>query len=133
MSNYTTQEKQTLIANLIKLAKSDGRMDPREIIFIQTIALKHQVTKFEFDDIISRVDFISDNAPVDENDKLHMFFIILTGMNIDQHADEAEKEFCKRLGNNLRIDATTVNKAIDFMSANASAVVTEEAFLAALQ
>lgn len=132
MSTYTTQEKQTLIANLIKLAKADGRMDPREIIYIQTIALKHQVTKFEFDDIISRVDFISDTAPNDEADKLHMFFVILTGMNIDQHADEAEIEFCKRLGSNLRIDGGTVTKAIDFMGANAGQVVSEEAFLNAL-
>ncbi|MDX2001069.1 MAG: hypothetical protein SFW35_01435 [Chitinophagales bacterium] len=125
-------EKQGIIANLVKLAQVDRQMLPNEVIYIQSIALKLSIPPADFQDILSRVDYLVSSLPSSPEVKQRMFYIVCNGMNIDGQSAQEELEFCKRLGANLYLQNEKVAQVLEMLRQPNQDVMTEAVFIAAL-
>ena len=127
--NLTKSQQKGLIAHMIKLANADGQIDPRELIFVQSIALKMQLSSLDVQDVVSSPDRHLSSAPYQGEEQLPFLFYLLSLMTIDLNVDEGEKKYLRSSAYKLRLDAATVDKAIAFMEANVAHPVSLEAFL----
>lgn len=117
--------KLTQIANLIKLAKADGELDHREVMLIYGIAHKNGVSKFDMDEIIERADTIETNVPADESDKVRYFYQLLVLSTVDSKVDDGEVALLTKIGNELKLDSSKVDKAIQYVLNNETTDLTD--------
>lgn len=127
--NLTKSQQKGLVAHMIKLANADGHIDPRELIFVQSIALKLQLSSLDVQDVVSSPDRHLSSAPYQGDEQLPFLFYLLSLMTIDLNVDEGEKQYLRTSAYKLRLDAATVDKAIAFMEAHVTDPVSLEAFL----
>lgn len=130
--NSSLEERKSLVANLIKLAQADGEVAKGEIIFIQSIALKLQITGDEFDAIMNDLDSVNTVVPTDQKEALRQFYYLLSLMNMDLNADQSEKDFAYKIGTKLRLPSQKVHGIIEWMAGKVNTPVNvtmfEEAF-----
>lgn len=127
--NLTKSQQKGLIAHMIKLANADGQIDPRELIFVQSIALKLQLTAADVQDVVSSPDRHLSSAPYQGEEQLPSLFYLLSLMTIDLNVDDGEKQYLRSSAYKLRLSSTQVDKAVAFMEAHVSAPVSLEVFL----
>lgn len=128
--NLTKSQQKGLIAHLIKLANADGHIDPRELIFVQSIALKMQLSSLDVQDVVASPERHLSSAPYQGDEQLPFLFYLLSLMTIDLKVDEGEKKYLRSSAYKLRLDASTVDKAIAFMEEHVNAPVSLDTFLA---
>lgn len=119
--------KLTQIANLIKLAKIDGKLDHREVMLIYGIAHKNGVNKFEMDEIIERNDSIETTVPRDESERIRYFYQLLVLSSVDFSIDSDEVEMLKRVGGELKLDPAKIDSAIQHAIDNSETDLSDDA------
>lgn len=119
--------KLTQIANLIKLAKSDGELDHREVMVIYGVAQKMGVSKLEMDEIIERADTIETSVPSEESDKIRYFYQLLILATVDSNVDDDEVALLTKIGGELKLDSNKVAKAIHYVVNNETTDLTDGA------
>ena len=117
--------KLTQIANLIKLAKADGELDHREVMLIYGIAHKNGVSKFDMDEIIQRADSIETSVPADDSEKIRYFYQLLILATVDSEVTEDEVALLTKVGGELELDASKVDKAIQYVLNNETTDLTD--------
>lgn len=89
-------EKLSLLAELIKLAKADNEIRDVEFQFLLSIAAQLGVTKDDFKRLFE--ENIEFNPPKLESDRIVQFQRLVLLMNVDLNIDDAEIEYIKSLG-----------------------------------
>ena len=115
-------EKSSQVANLIKMASSDGNVNYFEDMFIKLIVAKLGVTPQEFKYVIDNLDKIPFTAPKPEN-KVFYFWQTLQVMKMDMVADEEEIKFCKEIGLRIGFSVAQVEKMVTYMQGNLRTVI----------
>lgn len=110
--------KLTQLANLIKLAKVDGKLEQEEIMLIYGIAQRNNVSKFELDEIIERVDSIETSAPSEPAEAIRFLYQLMVMAAIDFEVSEGETALLHKVGAELGLEAGKVDKAVDYLVKN---------------
>ena len=106
------------IANLIKLAKSDGKLTHREVMLVYGIAHTAKLSKFELDEVIDHPDRFAGTMPFSEDEKITYFYRLLIMATMDMDVSEEEKELLKAMGAKIGLPADKVEKAIVYADEN---------------
>ncbi len=84
----------SLIAYLVQLAKKDGQVAPTELMFIQSVALKLQVSPADLIDIIRSSDFATLEVPATVQEKVSKLYSFIGLVKADLNIASEEKQFC---------------------------------------
>lgn len=115
MSRFTFEQKQNVLANLIRLSQQ-GTPSPAKLLFIQTVALKMEVTREEMDRIISGLHQTNgQTAAFNEEEKVEQFYMLLSLLSLNGNASSNELSFCREAGINLGLTEAKVQEMLDFM------------------
>lgn len=103
-------EINSLLADLVKLAKSDNEVRENEFQFLLSIASQLGVTKEEFLAIFKS--YIEFNPPKLEFDRIVQLQRLILLMNVDLHVDEKEIELIKDLGIKMGLHPSATNEVL---------------------
>ena len=114
MKAYTFQQKQNILANLIKLSQR-GEPCQGKLLFMQSIALKMQVTREELATIIDSLNN-EERASVkfSAEEQAEQFYMLISLVGLHGQPTAEEKEFCRQAGINLGIAPEKVNEMLRF-------------------
>ena len=115
-------EKSSQVANLIKMASSDGNVNYFEDMFIKIIVAKVGITPQEFKYVIDNLDKIPFRAPKEENNYFY-FWQTLQVMKIFMVADEEEIKLCKEIGLRIGFSNAQVEKMVTYMKGHLRSVI----------
>jgi len=124
MGENEKNERLSLIAELIKLAKSDNTIRDMEFQFLLTIASQMGVTKEEFKDLFEA--YIEFNPPKLEFDRIVQFQRLVLLMNVDLHIDDTEILYIKDLGIRMGLHPSATNEVLKVMNDYPNKVVPPE-------
>jgi uncharacterized tellurite resistance protein B-like protein len=110
--------KLTQLANLIKLAKADGKLEQEEIMLIYGIAERNSVSKFELDEVIERADSIETNAPSDPAEAIRFLYQLMVMAAIDFEVTPGETALLHKVGSELGLESGKVDQAIEYLIKN---------------
>ena len=108
-------EKETHIANMIKLAKLDGVLHPHEAMFIQSLALRMGINPIVFQRIVERPENTPARIPTSEKERFQQICELIILATIDQNGDEEELAFIKQHAVKMGIPDYKVNKLFDYL------------------
>jgi len=110
-------QQKSQIAHLIELAKTDGALDPKEVMLIYGFAQKAGLTKDDMDEIIEG-NFVADGVPESEEEKVSYFYQLLILAIVDGEGDDKEVALLLRMGDLLDLNQERVKDAIDYIVSN---------------
>jgi methylphosphotriester-DNA--protein-cysteine methyltransferase len=106
-------EKLSLLADLVKLAKSDKEFREEEQRFIYAIAMQMGVTPDEFTRIFN--ENIEFTPPKLEVDRILQFQRLILVMSVDGFADKKEQQFVKKLGVKMGLNPLAIQTVLSEM------------------
>ncbi len=107
------KEKHSILAELIKLAKSDGEIREIEFQFLLSLAAQMGVTKDDFKQLFeSYIDF---NPPKLEFERIIQFQRLVLLMNVDLDINESELEYIRNLGMRMGLHPSATNQVLEEM------------------
>lgn len=115
----------TQIANLIKLAHADGKLDPHEQKLIFGIVANSNLSHYEFEDIIAHASEWSTVPPEDENGRIVYFYQLLILATVDREVSDVESKFLQHIGTQLGLRADNVAEAIRHIEQNTETDLSE--------
>ena len=90
--------KSSLLASLIKLAKSDGHVDHHEDMLLKFFAIKMGISGEDFQKIVAQADTIQVVVPNTLDERVEHMYKMLSMMKLDLVAHEEEIKMCHDLG-----------------------------------
>ncbi len=112
--NFSLLEKESLIADLIKLAKSDSTVRDVEFDFLHTLARQIGITTDDFESLFNK--YISYNPPTLEVDRIVQFQRLILLMNVDQESDEKEIAMVRNMGIRMGLNPQATNEVLNVMN-----------------
>ena len=110
----STDEKLSILTELIGFAKSDGQVKDVEYNFLLSIAKQIGVNKETFDKLFN------DPAPnvvlPSESQRIVQFHRLLLLMNVDQVIEDKELEKIHQLGLKMGLNIQAINKTLEIMT-----------------
>lgn len=128
----TKEAKKFHIANLITIAKADGKLTQEEVIFVKSVAIKLGVSSNEFNEVVLNIESVKEEIPVTTDGRLQALYDILTMMSLDMDAHEEEIKICTHLGALIGFTSEQVDTAIKLSVANVNKVITKDQIAAAI-
>ena len=126
------EAKKFHVANLIKIAKADGKLTQEEVIFVKSVAIKMGVNSTDFNQIVLNVESVKEEIPVTAEGRIQALYEILTMMSLDMNAHEEEITICEHLGELIGYTKEQVDKAIKLSVDNVNEVITKEQIAAVI-
>lgn len=109
----STEEKLSVLSDLIYFAKSDGKIKNIEYDFLLGIAIQIGVNKETFDNLFEhpapRVQLQS------ESERIVQFHRLILLMNVDQEVKDEELEKIHQLGLKMGLNIQAVDKTLEIM------------------
>ena len=106
-------EKLSLMADLVKLAKSDKSVREIEFQFLISLAAQMGITKDDFKRLFD--EYIEFNPPKLEADRIVQFQRLILLMNVDLNADQAELDYIKDVGIRMGLHPSATNEVLKRM------------------
>lgn len=122
--------KQSHIANLIKMAEVDGNISPLEVMFIKGLSLRMDVSNEEFNEIIQNRNNIQFNPPATKEEQYQQLAELIILMNVDLIASPNEKDIIFDVGGKMGISTDKIEEIIQYLSENKLTESTLEKFIA---
>lgn len=107
------KEKLSLLAELIKLAKSDNNENIEEFEFLKVIASQLGITKADFEELFHK--YIEFAPPKFEFDRILQFHRLVLLMNIDKNISEEELQFVRDIGIKMGLNPAATEKVLEVM------------------
>lgn len=108
--DHEKSEINSMLADLVKLAKSDDEVRENEFQFLLSIASQLGVTKEEFLEIFRT--YIEFNPPKLEFDRIVQLQRLILLMNVDLHVDDNEINMIKDLGIKMGLHPSATNEVL---------------------
>ncbi len=106
------------IANLLKIAKSDGVYDAEERRFLDNKARKYKVNLREVEDLVDTDTKL--HLPKDKFRKIEYFIDVVLMMAADKEIHENERQQCLRVGKALEFSESKIEEALDAFTSRCS-------------
>ena len=114
-------EKHSLLAELIKLAKADGNIREVEFRFLLSIAAQMGVTKDDFKSLFE--EYIEFNPPKMEAERIIQFQRLILLMNVDLNIDQSELDYIKDLGIRMGLHPSATNRVLEEMHKHPNKII----------
>ncbi len=114
-------EKHSLLAELIKLAKADGTIREIEFQFLLSIAAQMGVTKDDFKSLFE--EYIEFNPPKMEAERIIQFQRLILLMNVDLNIDQSELDYIKDLGIRMGLHPSATNRVLEEMHKHPNKII----------
>ena len=108
------EEKLSLLAELIKLARCDNKLSEQEYLFLWSVAQSLHIDKPEFEKLFNAD--IDLKAPVSEFDRILQFHRLVLLMNIDKISSDKEIRFLKDIAIRLGLNPMATNQVLRTMN-----------------
>jgi uncharacterized tellurite resistance protein B-like protein len=128
MNESEKNERRSLIAELIKMAKADNEIRDMEFQFLLTLSAQMGIDKEEFKTLFEQ--YIEFNPPKLEFERIIQFQRLVLIMNIDAQANEEELEYIKDLGIRMGLHPTATNEVLRIMNDFPNRIVPPEKLIA---
>ncbi len=106
-------EKFSLISELIKMAKVDGKIKLEEYDFLLTLCKILDISKTEFNNLLD--DEKSFQAPGNENERIVQFYRLVLLANIDLDVNIEELNHLKKAGLRLGLNLYAIDTVLEEM------------------
>lgn len=126
MSN--DNEKQSILSQLIKMAKADGKIKEVEFQFLLSLAAQMGVTKEDFKRLFE--EYIDFNPPKLEFDRIVQFQRLILLMNVDLEIDDSEVEYIKHLGIRMGLHPSATDRVLEEMHDYPNKIIPPEQLIA---
>lgn len=113
MNENEKNERLSLLAELIKLAKADDEIREIEFQFLLSIAAQMGVTKEDFKILFEQ--YIEFNPPKLEFERIIQFQRLVLLMNVDLDINETELEYIKDLGMRMGLHPMATSEVLKVM------------------
>ncbi|MGB5981943.1 MAG: hypothetical protein WBG46_07330 [Nonlabens sp.] len=90
---YTTQEKHSLLGQLIKMALIDKKLKQEELAFVTKVSERLEIDKEDLHHMIKSPDNIKLETPRNFTKRIIHFHKLMLMMHIDGHVDKKELQF----------------------------------------
>lgn len=107
-------ETQSMVADLIKMAKSDNELREVEFEFLHTLARQLGVTTDEFKELFER--YIEFKPPRLEVDRIVQFQRLVLLMNVDQDTSEQELNYIRTVGIRMGLQPRATDEVLRVMN-----------------
>lgn len=111
MAYQNTYEKNSIISQLIDIAKADGVVNIAEVSYIFWLAQQLEISQKELSRLMNKPAQL--NAPIDLKSRVLQFQRCLTVMCIDNEITKSEIEKCKAIALDLRLDSLKISTFFD--------------------
>ena len=106
-------ERLSLLTELIKLARADREVRELEFEFLLLLADQMGITKAEFLQLFE--DYIAFHPPKLEFERIIQLHRLVLIMNVDQEADESEKNHIREVGIRMGLHPMATEKVLEMM------------------
>lgn len=124
MSERDKNERLSLMAELIKMAKADDKLKEVEFQFLLSLAMQLGVTKEEFKQLFE--EYIEFMPPKFEVDRIVQFQRLVLLMNVDLEVDDKEMDYIKNIGIKMGLHPMATNEVLRVMHRYKNNVVPPE-------
>ncbi len=114
MDENKKNEKRSLLAGLINMAKVDHSIKDVEFQFLLAIASQLGVTKNELKELFE--EHIEFNPPKIEYDRIVQFQRLVLLMNVDLEIDASEINYLKNLGMRMGLNSLAIDEVLAVMN-----------------
>ena len=121
MDENQKNERLSLLAELIKMAKADNEVRDVEFQFLFSLAAQMGVTKEDFKELFEQ--YIEFNPPKLEFERIIQFQRLVLLMNVDLEIDEDEILYIKDLGIRMGLHPMATNEVLKVMNEYENKVV----------
>jgi hypothetical protein len=121
MADRKKKEKLSLISDLIKLAKADNDIKNVEFQFVLSIASQIGVTREEFKKLFEQ--YIKFLPPKLESERIVQFHRLVLLMNVDQEANQEERDYIIDAGIRMGLNPLATNKVLSEMDQYPNSVI----------
>lgn len=126
--DYNKNEKLSLLAQLVKLARADKEVKQAEYDFLSIIAIQLNITPEEFKTVFE--DNIEFQPPKLEVDRILQFQRLVLLMQVDQSIENEELHHVREMGIRMGLNPTATNKVLEIMHNYENGIVPPEVLIA---
>lgn len=123
----STEEKLSVLSQLIAFAKADKQIKSVEYNFLLAIANQIGVTKEDFDHLLENPAPIVNLQP--ESQRIVQFHRLILLMNVDQEINQAELNTIHELGLKMGLNIQAVDKTLEVMHQYENKVIPPDVLL----
>lgn len=121
-------EKLSLLAQLVKLARADKEVKQAEYDFLSIIAMQLKITPEEFKTVFEKnIEF---QPPKLEADRILQFQRLVLLMQVDQSIESEELHHIREMGIRMGLNPSATNKVLEIMKKHENGIVPPEELLA---
>lgn len=121
-------EKLSLLAQLVKLARADKEVKQAEYDFLSIIAIQLKITPEEFKTVFE--ENIEFQPPKLEADRILQFQRLILLMQVDQSIESEELNHIREIGIRMGLNPSATNKVLEIMKKYENGIVPPEELLA---
>ena len=97
------------LGNLMKIAESDGSLDPIEVNYLLSLAGRFNITEAELKRIQDRPDGVQYNPPTNDRERFDQLHQLVSMMLIDGEIHDQEMSVCKAYAERLELRSEFVD------------------------
>lgn len=112
--NYSKEEKQSIIIQLIQIAKADSNLKNEELEFIKRIANMLGISDTEFDTLVNQP--FEEVILKPESERILQFHRLVLVMNVDQKTGLEEVATLKNFGLKMGLPPTAIDDVLEQMA-----------------
>ncbi|MEY3416071.1 MAG: hypothetical protein RL060_182 [Bacteroidota bacterium] len=113
--NKEEVDKHSHLINLVALAKSDGRVDEKEIDLLRKIAISNGITEKAFLAILKTSDPLDIDISFSKENRVSQLFDFIQMMLIDEEVTPTEIKFCTEVAEKMNFNPQMVATLVDTM------------------
>jgi uncharacterized membrane protein YebE (DUF533 family) len=113
--NKEEVDKHSHVINLVALAKSDGRVDEKEIDLLRKIATSNGISEKAFLAILETSDPLDIDISFSKENRLSQLFDFIQMMLIDEEVTQTEIKFCTDVAEKMNFNPQMVTILVDTM------------------
>ena len=126
-----SNEKLSLLTELIKLARTDKELRDEEFNFLYAIARQLEITDEEFKGLFNK--YIEFTPPKSELDRIVQFQRLILVMNVDRHVSEVELNHVRDIGIRMGLQPNATNELLKRMNDYENGVIPPEVLISIFQ
>ena len=123
----TTDQKLSLLSEMIEFARVDGELHDREIEFLALVARELKIEKPVFIEMFRK--FADKKIIKSETQRIHQFYRLALLMHIDGNLHENENTSIREMGINMGLSPAAMNRVLDMMRASPTGMLEPEDIL----
>ena len=100
-------------ANIVRIAKSDNKISPEELLFLTKVANKYNISDDNFKEIVKSPEKIPTMAHLDCLERIERLFELLIMIRADHHVEIEEVSVLRKIVTGLAFPIHQVDKIVD--------------------